>query len=292
MPQPNRKAAAELYRERKGTWPTWYKPETLTDRGRALERIRGGIGDKADSIHVGLEARATAPKEPTVPTATEILKERKTGLAMRAIGGEVAAGDTLSMYKELEATPGATERLISALETPEEQKKARRMELGLEEKVRSYAPLKLEKLYDARDKLDPIVNKKKYEEFNKLIDKEAGVLSPAKLADTIEEYMVKLRDATDERAKIGTGTYDGEILSEQKDRQIKIADRIIKSYERRISELQAKQDVKKGTQIIKQLKNEFPPDRTEINTMYNDPDSGRIFINDGDNWIEIRKIQR
>lgn len=42
------------------------KPDRVSDYGRALAAIRGGTGDRADSIHVGLQPRAAAPRTPTI----------------------------------------------------------------------------------------------------------------------------------------------------------------------------------------------------------------------------------
>lgn len=41
------------------------EPEKLTDYGQARARIKAGQGDRADSIHVGLQPRATAPTAPS-----------------------------------------------------------------------------------------------------------------------------------------------------------------------------------------------------------------------------------
>lgn len=65
--------------------PTEDKP---TDRASALQRIRSGIGDKADSIYVDLLPPAAQPRQPDKPkTAREILDEKK---ANALLGGDAA----------------------------------------------------------------------------------------------------------------------------------------------------------------------------------------------------------
>lgn len=85
MPVPYTSAGAKHYYDTYGTWPKGFTPpneEKLTDRGKALDRIRSGSGDKADSMFVGLLPRETAPR--TLSDYKEALDRTRKGVGDKA----------------------------------------------------------------------------------------------------------------------------------------------------------------------------------------------------------------
>ncbi len=87
---PYNKASAQLYYNDFGVWPKGYEPEKLTDRGKALDRIRSGTGDKADSVFIGLQPRSTKI-DPYSPK--EAFAESTAALGSRTVFGTPAPGD-------------------------------------------------------------------------------------------------------------------------------------------------------------------------------------------------------
>lgn len=118
---PITKEGANAYRKRFGVWPRGYepeKPEKLTDRGKALSRIRAGTGDKADSVFVGLQPRAAQPKAPEkLKTLLEQLKDSS------ALSKEKAL-DKFITGKQLSPTDSSLVRsYLPKPEKPKEPKK-------------------------------------------------------------------------------------------------------------------------------------------------------------------------
>jgi len=178
MPVPYTRAGAEAYFRRRGRWPKGYEPEKLTDYGKAIARIREGLGDRADSIKAGLLPRASAPRK--LSDYALALGRIRSGTGDRADSIKVgllprAAGEKPKPYDPSAALADSLAalklRIMGGVPAP-----------GDEEKIRRYRGLQ-EALSGKADTGEGTVSEKDFREA--LDDYEKAVADTAKYGDPV-----------------------------------------------------------------------------------------------------------